>query len=118
MLLSKSLFLIQRMMQMPYYDYCKTTGITPFIDLNWKCGRPPIYKDDISINSDGIPLCPSGHAMKHAAVEPKKGRVKYRCSKISYKGGSPDCTCDNPCSDAKYGRNVHLVLKDKSKTVQ
>lgn len=97
---------------MPYYDYCKTTGITPFIDLNWKCGRPPIYKDDISINSDGIPLCPSGHAMKHAAVEPKKGRVKYRCSKISYKGGSPDCTCDNPCSDAKYGRNVHLVLND------
>ena len=97
---------------MPYYDYCKTNGIAPFIDLNWKCGRPPVYKDDISINSDGIPLCPSGHAMKLAAVEPKKGRVKYRCPKITCKGGSPHCTCDNPCSDAKYGRNVHLVLKD------
>ena len=22
---------------MPYYDYCNTNNITPFIDLNWKC---------------------------------------------------------------------------------
>lgn len=97
---------------MPYYDYCKANGITPFIDLNWKCGRPPVYKDDISINSDGIPLCPKGFPMKQAAVEPKKGRIKYRCPKISCKGGIPQCTCDAPCSDAKYGRNVHLVIKD------
>ena len=97
---------------MPYYDYCKLNGITPFIDLNWKCGRPPVYKDDISINCDGIPLCPSGHAMKLAAIEPKKGRIKYRCPMISFKGGSPHCTCEAPCSAAKFGRNVHLVLKD------
>lgn len=30
---------------MPYYDHCKANNITPFIDLNWKCGRPPVYKD-------------------------------------------------------------------------
>ena len=48
---------------MPYYDYCKKYNITPFIDLNWKCGRPPVYKDDISINSDGIPLCPKRFSM-------------------------------------------------------
>jgi hypothetical protein len=24
---------------MPYYDYCKANGITPFIDLNWKYDR-------------------------------------------------------------------------------
>ena len=48
---------------MPYYNYCKSNGIIQFIDLNWKCGRPPVYKDDISINSDGIPLCASGHAI-------------------------------------------------------
>lgn len=97
---------------MPYYDYCIANGITPFIDLNGKGGRPPVYKDDISLNNDGVPLCPSGHVMKLAAVESKKGRVKYRCPKITCKGGSPHCTCENPCSDAKYGRNVHLVLKD------
>ena len=97
---------------MPYYEYCKTNGITPYIDLNWKCGRPPVYKDDITINEHGIPLCPKGFPMKQAAVEPKKGRIKYRCPKITCKGGSPKCTCEEPCSDAKYGRNVHLVLKD------
>ena len=97
---------------MPYYDYCKANGITPFIDLNWKCGRPPVYKDDITIGSDGIPLCPKGFPMKQAAVEPKKGRIKYRCPKITCKGGIPQCTCEDPCSEAKYGRNVHLVLKD------
>ncbi len=97
---------------MPYYDYCKANGITPFIDLNRKCGRPPVYKDDITINKDGIPLCPKGFPMKQAAVEPKKGRIKYRCPKITCKGGTVQCTCEDPCSDAKYGRNVHLVLKD------
>lgn len=39
---------------MPYYGYCQANGITPFIDLNWKCGRPPVYKDDIAINKDGM----------------------------------------------------------------
>ena len=97
---------------MSYYEYCRTNGITPYIDLNRKCGRPSVYKDDITINEHGIPLCPKGFPMKQAAVEPKKGRIKYRCSKITYKGGSPKCTCEEPCSDAKYGRNVHLVLKD------
>ena len=50
--------------------------------------------------------------MKQAAVEPKKGRIKYRCPKITCKGDSPKCTCEEPCSNAKYGRNVHLVLND------
>ena len=31
---------------------------------------------------------------------------------LNGKGGTPHCTCENPCSDAKYGRTVHLVLKD------
>lgn len=102
---------------MPYYDYCKTNGITPFIDLNWKCGRPPVYKDDITIGSDCIPLCPKGHKMKLAAVEPRKGRIKYCCPKITCKGGSPHCICEEPCSDAKYGRNVHLVLEDNPRLI-
>lgn len=50
--------------------------------------------------------------MKQAAVKPKKGQIKYRCPKIRYKGGSPQCTCIEPCSDDKYGKNVHLILKN------
>ena len=87
---------------MPYYNYCIADGITPFIDLDWKCGRLPVYKDDISINSDGVPLCPLGHVMKQAAIDPIKGRVKYRCPKISCKGGTPHCSCENPCTETKW----------------
>lgn len=57
---------------MPYYEYCKTNGITPYIDLKRACVKPPFYKDDITINEHGIPLCPKGFPMKQAAVEPKR----------------------------------------------
>lgn len=40
---------------MPYYDCCKKNDITLFMDLNWKCGKLPVYRDDISISNDGIP---------------------------------------------------------------
>lgn len=93
----------------------KPTAITPFIDLNWKCRRPPVYKDDITINKDGIPLWPKGLPMKQAAAEPKKGRIKYRRPQITCKGGTPQCTCEDPCSDAKYSRNVRHILKDNSR---
>ena len=38
--------------------------------------------------------------------------MKFKCPKISHAGGYISCTCENPCSNAKYGRTVHLVLKD------
>ena len=97
---------------MPYYVYCMEHGITPFIDLNSKRGRPPVYKDDFTINPDGIPVCPQGHTMRRDGTEKSKGRTKFKCPKISFAGGNPVCTCASPCSDAKYGRTVHLVMKD------
>ena len=47
----------------------------------------------------------------------KARRIKYRCPKITCKGGSPHCTCEEPCSDAKYGRNVHLILQDNPRLI-
>ena len=44
--------------------------------------------------------------------EVAKGRMKFECPKISHAGGCISCTCEKPCSNAKYGRTVHLVLKD------
>lgn len=31
---------------------------------------------------------------------------------LNGKGGRIQCNCGSPCSDAKYGRTVHLVMKD------
>ena len=97
---------------MPYYLYFKQENITPFIDFNGKGGRPPVYKNDFTIDNDGVPLCPSGLRMRRDGIEVAKGRMKFKCPKISFKNGDISCTCENPCSNAKYGRTVHLVLKD------
>ena len=50
--------------------------------------------------------------MRRDGTESAKGRTKFKCSKISFAGGNVTCTCENPCSDAKYGRTVHLVIED------
>ena len=97
---------------MPYYEYCRGHGIVPFIDLNAGRGRQPVYKNDFTINDDGVPVCREGHAMRRDGTESAKGRTKFKCPKISFAGDSVTCICDNPCSDAKYGRTVHLVMKD------
>lgn len=97
---------------MAYYEYCRDHGIQPFIDLNGKGGRPQVYKDDFTIGDDGVPICRQGFRMRRDGTETAKGRTKFKCPKISFPAGSPTCTCEHPCSDAAYGRTVHLVLKD------
>ena len=97
---------------MPYYLYCREHDITPFIDLNGKGGRPPVYKDDFTIEDDGVPVCKGGFRMRRDGTETIKGRTKFKCPKISFAGGVITCTCEHPCSDAKYGRTVHLTQKD------
>ena len=97
---------------MSYYQYFKRENITLFIDLNGKGRRPPIYKNDFTIDKDGVPICLSGYRMRRDGIEVAKGRMKFKCPKISYAGGGISCTCETPCSNAKYGRTVHLVLKD------
>lgn len=57
---------------MPYYEYCKRQNITPFIDLNGKGGRPPIYKNDFTIDTDGVPICKAGCRMRRDGVDKAK----------------------------------------------
>ena len=97
---------------MAYYEYCRDHDIKPFIDLNAGRGHPPVYKEDFTIGNDGVPICSGGFRMRLDGMERTKGRTKFKCPKISFSGGSPTCTCEHPCSDAKYGRTVHLVWKD------
>ena len=94
---------------MPYYEYCKRKSITPFIDLNWSRGKDLIYKDDFIIGKDGIPVCKAGLKMNHDGIEKKKYRAKFRCPLANREDG---CSCENPCSDSKYGRTVHVAMKD------
>ena len=94
---------------MPLYVYCSENNITPFIDLNNKRGAPLKYKDELSIDCDGVPICKQGLRMRRDGTEPKKFRLKFRCPLMNRKHGG---SCPNPCSDAKFGRTVHLPMKD------
>lgn len=97
---------------MLYYRYCKRANITPFIDLNGKGDRPPVYKNDFTIDKDGVPICQASYRMRCDGTEKAKGKSKFKCPKISHKNGCVSCTCENSCSDAKYGRTVHLTMND------
>lgn len=99
---------------MSFYEYFKHKGITPFIDLNEKRGIKVKYKDDFTIGKDGIPLCRAGRKMSHDGVEKSKHRIKFRCPLSSRKYG---CSCKHPCSDSKYGRTVHLAMKDNPRLI-
>lgn len=94
---------------MPFYRYFKQEGITPFIDLNEKRGINQKYKGDFTIGKDGIPICKAGRKMNHDRKELAKNRLKYRCPLVSRKYG---CSCKTLCSNRKYGRTVHLQMKD------
>lgn len=99
---------------MPYYLYCKRKAIVPFIDLNEKRGINLPYKNDFTIGKDGVPICKEGHHMNHDGSEPSKFRLKFRCPLASRKTG---CSCPNPCSKSKYGRTVHLAMKDNPRII-
>ena len=99
---------------MPYYIYCRKNHIQPFIDLNVKRGIKVKYKNDFTIGEDGIPVCKAGRKMRHDGSEPSKKRLKFRCPLASRKYG---CSCTQPCSDSKYGRTVHLAMKDNPRLI-
>lgn len=94
---------------MPCYEYCRRANITPFIDLNGKGGNKLPYKNNFTIGNDGVPVCREGHRMNHDGSEPAKHRMKFRRPLVSRKYG---CSCERPCSESKYGRTVHVAMKD------
>ena len=51
--------------------------------------------------------------MRRDGVKIAKDRMKFKRPKMDKKNGCISCTCQAPYSDAKYGRIVHLVMKDK-----
>ena len=72
------------------------------------------YKDDFTIGKDGVPICKAGRKMNHDGSEPSKARLKFRRPLASRKYG---CSCSTPCSDSKYGRTVHLAMKDNPRLI-
>lgn len=94
---------------MSVYKHCSKHKIVPFIDLNNRRYNPLKYKDSYTINNLGVPICKAGLPMVKDGTDRIKRRLKYRCPQYSKTRG---CFCKNPCTNALYGRRVHLPTKD------
>lgn len=93
---------------METYRYFLRKGITPFIDLNERMKGNTVYKDDILLTPNGIPICPKGLEMKNNGYDHLHSRRKFRCPLVK-KGV---VTCDTPCSASSYGRCVYTYTED------
>ena len=67
------------------YECCRRENITPFIDLNPDHTGHFTYKDDFTIDDDGVPICKLGLRMHKDGHEAAKHRAKYRCPKSNRK---------------------------------
>lgn len=90
------------------YKLLKHYEIEPFIDLNIKTKKNFSTESDIRISPRGIPVCPSGLNMKSNGFDKSQNRRKWRCPLARGTKNS----CENPCSNAKYGRTFHTFNQD------
>lgn len=92
---------------MAIYQLLSDEGSQAVIDLN-KGNSTTSEQKGFTIGLDGIPVCQAGHSMKAAGFDKAQHRLKYRCPMIHHHNGQVTCECPNPCSKAKYGRQVHV----------
>ena len=105
-LIPASLLLDSAHDSMAMYRLCKSQSIVPFIDLNLGNTRKTTDYHGVTIGPDGIPICPAGLKMKSNGNDLNRQFAKFRCPLNS----NGTCTCQNPCSEAKYGRTCAIPL--------
>ena len=91
---------------MDMYQLCKRENIVPFIDLNLRNSRRTEDYHGVTIGPDGIPVCPAGLKMKSNGNDLRRQYAKFRCP-LNKEGV---CSCENPCSSAKYGRTCSIPM--------
>ena len=91
---------------MAMYQFCQREKITPFIDLNLGNSKKSSDYHGVTLGPDGIPICAKGLKMTSNGNDLKRQYAKFRCPLM--KGTS--CSCDSPCSSAKYGRTCSIPL--------
>jgi len=89
------------------YELLHYWNINAVIALNEKGNFK--YPPHISVDENGVPICPNGDKMVLWGKCPDRDRIKYRCplklGKISH------CHCTADCSPSKYGRTIYIYPK-------
>ena len=92
---------------MAMYQLCKRESIVPYIDLNLGNTKKTEDYHGVTLGPDGIPICPAGLKMKSNGNDLQRQYAKFRCPLNS----NGTCTCQNPCSDAVYGRTCSIPME-------
>lgn len=92
---------------MAMYQFCQREHIQPFIDLNLGNTKKTTDYHGVTIGPDGIPVCNAGLKMKSNGCDLYRQYAKFRCPLAS----GTTCSCDAPCSSAKYGRTCSIPLQ-------
>ena len=88
-------------------DTCKFNKVLIPINERNSSSLPPV-----GYNEYGYPVCPndSSLTMKRIGVTRGKGRtprIKWGCPKVKMTKGKYVCSCEKPCSTAKFGRTAY-----------
>jgi len=92
---------------MAMYKLCKKESIVPFIALNLGNTKKTEDYHGVKIGPDGVPICSAGLKMKTNGNDLHRQYAKFRCP-LNNNGV---CTCEHPCSDAKYGRTCSIPME-------
>ncbi|MDR0287827.1 MAG: transposase [Clostridiales bacterium] len=88
------------------YELLNNWNINAVIALNSTNKGHFTYPEHLSVNDDGIPICPDGHPMVYWGFDNDRCRIKYRCpfalGKIS------NCKNKCNCSPSNYGRTIYI----------
>ena len=88
------------------YELLNELDINAVIGLNSTNKGNFTYPEHLSVNENGVPICPNSNPMVHWGFNKQRCRIKYRCplacGKIS--------TCENKCncSPSAYGRTIYI----------
>lgn len=86
------------------YRLLKANDTEAFIDLNKRAKGKTAFPQPISVNENGVPLCPAGLPMLNWGFNKTRCRIKWRCP--NYKDKTK-CPHHEQCSSSKYGRVVY-----------
>ena len=92
------------------YKLLDKWNINAVIGLNSTNKGNFTYPKSLSVNENGVPICPSGNLMVHwGFCGTDRCRIKYRCPLACGKIQSCENKCD--CSKSAYGRTIYVKPK-------
>jgi len=96
------------------YDLLNYWNIKAVIALGKTNEGTSWYKGEITINDEGIPVCPAGHNMvfNGPCIEAHRSRYKWRCPRTPKKSKLERCAACDGCSPKEYGRVKYTPFDD------